>query len=359
MRLLLLILPLAVVLASANPLHAQRKQQAYILTDSSLLQGYVRPLRNGTIEYKQTNYSQPRIFKLSDLNEYSVHGSIYEALVVNGQRDFYERMIKGNSTLYRGRGRYVIKSNGLDTPLEKNNFRSVMGSVLKCDGRDQTYSTLAWSKVALKQLVRKSNKGNCNADGLPYRKVGVYAGYNLLNYTLSTAYFSLSGKTNAPSIGVFIDLPTYMTQFIYFTVDVNAMAAKPALYTARDNMTTYIDLSVQHVNMQGAFKFIATKGALRPYCKLGGFVSFSNFKAKDGIIETSENNSVIETTKDIFEGGKVNPFGINLAGGLEWRLNKKKNVHFEVKYMKSATIKNFSSVDLRYSNLAFLLGFNI
>jgi hypothetical protein len=359
MRLLLLILPLAVMLASVNPLHAQRKQQAYILTDSSLLQGFVRPLRNGTIEYKQTNYSQPRIFKLSDLNEYSVHGSIYEAIVVNGQRDFYERVIKGTSTIYGRKGNYIIKYGDVLIPLNKKNFRSVIGSAVKCDGADQSYSTLAWSKVALKQLVRKSNKGVCNADGLPYRKIGVYAGYNLLNYNLSTTQFNLNGKTNAPSIGLFLDIPTYMAQFIYFTVDLNVMSAKTGMYTTSGNTTTYAGLNVQHVNMQGAFKFIATKGTLRPYCKLGGFISFSNFKTEDGIIETSENNSVIQVTKDPFEGGKVNPFGINVAGGLEWRLNKRKNVHLEMKYMKSATVTNFSSVDLKYSNLAFLLGFNI
>jgi hypothetical protein len=338
---------------------AQRKYAGYVMTDSALLQGQVRNLGKGRIEYRRAPGTTPLKYPDIYIKEYSDNGKdVYEALAIDGQRSFYERMVNGKTKLYYRRGAYVLKTDETMQVFNRSNFRSVISSGLPCDGSDKSFVTLSYSKAAIKQLVIRSNENRCNTDVLPYRKIGIYAGYNFLAYELYNERYSIDGTSRAPSIGLFFDQPIHRVPSIYFSADVNWLSTKPILYTGSGGNSHYAALDINQVTAQADLKFILGQRKLRPYFKVGAFMSFVNVRAPDGVLGTAQAGNVVDISQDEFHKSSGSLPGFHAGAGLELRLTKRKNLHLELKYQKSAST-SVAPFNLKYSNVAISLGFNI
>jgi hypothetical protein len=333
--------------------------QDYIITDSTYHQGKITRHGKGEIAFRIQGVEGYTMYPLNEIKEFKQGNTVYEGFVVNGERKFYGRVVAGNISLYRNKNLFILKKGSDVIPLDKKNFRTTVASVISCEGPDQSFSNVTYSKASLRNLIQESNNGTCNPDAIPYRKLGLYLGYNALKYELvDDAGGKISQSVSAPAVGIFLDAPVYKAPWLYFSGDLSWLSAKPIFYSATDKNTSYLDLRVNQLTAHLGFKVLIGRGPIVPYLRIGGFGAYGNLKSPDGNIVTKLNGTTVEITKTDFNGEGSAFYGYQAGAGLEIKINKRKRIHLEGRYLRSST-NSVQPFKINYSNVCFNLGINI
>ncbi len=339
---------------------AQKKSIDHIfIGDSSYHQGWVSLIGKGKLEFKTSDIGKPIIYSLEDLSEYSTHGSTYEAMVIQSKRTFYRRYVNGQVSLYYNRGTYVVKSGNVPTPFRRSNFRSVLSSVIKCEGNDASLFKLSYTKAAIKGIVTSHNSGDCNTDLISYRKFGIVAGYNFITTRASPTGTNKFKETNAaPSVGLFLDLPMAFKKGIYLTLEASGTAFQPSYYNQSPVETAFMVLRINAINASASLKFIRQTGTVKPYVKLGALASFLQINCPTGLLTTETDGTTINVmSMSPFTPTNTTQFGINSAVGVEIPVHRRKNLHLEIRYTRSIG-DAMENLDLNLSNIGVTAGFN-
>lgn len=299
------------------------------------------------------------VFSLDNVKEYRMEGEIYEALVINSKREFYHRLVTGDVSLYKRRKTYTLKSGDQLKPINRKNFKSVIASTIKCEGSDQSLSRLTFRKTPMKRILIAANEGTCNSDLIPYRKVAVTAGYSIISTSSSpNSAHNLKKTVLAPFIGLFLDLPlAFKRPGSYFSLEVSGSSFQPSYFVERPGETSFMALRIRAINVSTGFKFIKKTGNMRPYMKFGATSSFLHIECPTGFMTTDVAGSTVNIKQDLMQPNDAIQIGVNGSLGLEIPIQKRQNIHVEVKYLKSLSDVS-ASVKLGISSFGVGVGYN-
>jgi hypothetical protein len=319
-----------------NNSDAQKTPRGYIVKDSTYSMGKVVQLRRGRIQFQRSKKDTPVIYNALEIKEYGDDEKVYESLVINGNQTFLKRIVRGKANLYQGRSLYVLKIDSSLILFNKKDYRSVIGASIKCNGKDQTLSKLTYSKVALRNYVNSYNLNKCNLDNFPYKKFGAFAGYNLFQFN---AFFekSLTLKQNiaTPTVGIFYDFPVYRPRSLFLTTELNWLYGKTFFYNENKNNSNYFAVNVNGVNSMFSTKWMLNQQKIKSYFKIGALISFLNTTSPTGVIKTTSNDDVINITRRDISKSSTFLYGLTSGIGMEVPLKKRKNFHFEIRYLKT------------------------
>lgn len=332
----------------------------YVVYKGAYMQGHVMTFRNGTLEFKRSELEEAVVYSLNDVSEYGFQGRSFEALMIQSTREFYQRHVHGKVSLYERRGDFVLKSNDNLIPLNRKNFRTVISNAVKCEGKSPSLSQLTYTEWAMKGVIVAHNEGECNADLIPYRKIGIAAGYGFVTTKAST-HVTISFKETdmAPSFRVFADFPMkFRRPGAYFCVEALGTSFQSSYYSQSVGKTAFMTLRVNGITAATSFKFIRKQGNIRPYVKLGAVGSFFRINTPTGLLTSEAEGSVINIKNELLVARfNSTQLGYNTAFGLEIPIHGRKNLHLELKHTSSLPIDR-SDVDLRLSTFTLLAGFN-
>lgn len=350
---------LVLSLSFINAAFAQFKFDEYIVKDSSYIQGKVIPLSRDKIKFRVSRREEPIVYTAREIKEFGSAGKIYESLSINGEPNFFKRIVDSETALYRDKKQYILRHNNELIFFNAKNYRSVLQEHLNSKGKDRSLSRLSYSEIALRNFVDACNKGNCNPDIFPHRKIGIFSGYNFLQFNADVdGSSSLNGDGTSVSVGLFGDFPLISPRSLYITTELHFLNAKASLYKERKENTNFLGLDVNAVIVPLGVKWIITQGRINPYLKTGALVSYYRLNAPSVLIETASNGSDIAISRqDISPAGNFS-YGFNAAAGAEIPLRNRKNFHIELKYLKSAK-SDFDSFKMNFSGMFIIAGFNI
>ena len=104
-------------------------------------------------------------------------------------------------------------------------------------------------------------------------------------------------------------------------------------------------------------KWILNQSKVKMYLRAGGLLSAQLIASPTGLLEATQSGSIIEITKqDVPREALL--YGVMSGAGVQIPYSKRKNVHLEVKWMKSSN-KDLRDLSLNFSGISFNTGFNI
>ncbi|MEJ0032874.1 MAG: hypothetical protein WDO15_22030 [Bacteroidota bacterium] len=335
--------------------------QGYIAFGDSLKQGRVHRNGNRSLTYFNIGETRGVDYSLDKVSEYRLKYSVYEALVIDGDRKFYRRLADGTVKLYRSGFHYALKTGDRAVLIRKRNFREELNNTLQLNATKDDLSRLSYSKPALIAVLNQNDKAGFDIKSVPYRKFGVIVGYNLLQFKTSPYLISLTKQVATPSVGLFADLPlSFKKNAIYLTPEVNASKQQVPFYQSDTNgHTNFVALNMQNVNILTSLKLVAGQGLFRPYGKVGVIASAINVKCPTGLVSTTrDGTNVYVNNIPLAVSQKGLQVGVNIAGGVQIPVGGRKNIHVEVRYTKSLNdaLKDFK---LNTSNVGISAGFSL
>jgi len=352
-RLILLI----IATHSIEVTYAQKHRSDYITTDSIYSQGRVFPMGRNKIRFQKTKLEQLKTYTSEEINEYGSGGSTFESLFIKGERSFYERIVQGENSLYLDRRSFILKRSDSLIQLNRGNFKSVLPQIL--DLEDQTIAKLSYTKLSMANFIAARNKRKYNSSFLPFRKAGAFVSYNNLNFNLSGQGFSeISDRSDFISFGFFADFPLYDPQSLNVFAELNWINAKPDFYSISENITNYLAIDVIGLTAPIGIKWIFNRAKLNPFLKAGALISYLQVNSQNGVIQTITTGSVVEIYKKEIEPANDLMLGYHTGIGMEIPIHARKNIHIEMKYIKSFK-GDFDVMSFGFSGLYFNLGFNL
>lgn len=353
---------LAIIITAIWPIRSTQAQKYggdYIITDSAYAQGKVLPIGKGKIQFQKTKLDQPVIYTANEIMEYGYSGNSYELLTIKSERNFYRRIVQGENNLYVDNRSFILKRKDTLTLINKKNFRTVLPGILHVSGEYQALSRLSYSKISLRNFIDLCNTGQCSSVLLPHKKIGVSAGYNFFKFNISEPGSSeFYDNTNFISMGFFAEFPLYSPRSLYLVTEINWISDKSTFYNSYQNSTDYIAIDVSGLNAPFGFKWMFSGSKIRPFLKAGGMMSYLNINSPTGFVQTIITGSVVEISQREISTSSSFLFGYHSGMGIEIPLTRRKNIHIEVKYLKSFK-GDFDSISLSFTGMYFSAGFNI
>jgi hypothetical protein len=341
-----------------TPALAQKQSPDFIATDSSLTTGKVSSLGNGKFEFRHHRKSPPILFGPNDVREYGQGDYVYESLEIRGERIFYKRLASGPATLYKNKKSYLFKFNDSLTHLDKQNYRAVFERTVVCEGGPELISTVAFNSASMANFLNRVNRGKCNQGNLPYRKFGLYAGYNLIQVNVDfNQTTSFNDGANAITIGLFFDYPVYKPRSLYVTGELLVTSWQVSNYEEKGNQTKYVGLDITAFVVPLGVKWVFPDGNVKPYVKAGGAFSYLKFNSPPEYFTTTSSNGLVELNQNDIDATKSIQAGFDAAAGLELPLGKRKNIHIECKYLNSFDVSE-KTFQINCSGLFLNAGIN-
>lgn len=348
----------AAFLVAGFSLIAQKRTPDYIATDSSITTGRVSSIGKGQMEFRQHRKSVPMVFGPDEIREYGSDTRVYESLLVGSDRVFYRRMAHGPVDFFGNKRSYILRIADSLIHLTKEDYRSVLSRHLVCEAGSNLTTLVGFNGASIANFVDKANHGKCTSGNLPYRKIGIYAGYNLTTVTVDFSQgATFKEGTNAMTLGVFFDYPIYRPRSLYLTGELLITSLKTSSFEEQSSQTEYLSVDMTGFIIPLGVKWVFPDGRIKPYLKAGAVVSYLKFNSAPEYFTTSTSGSVVEITQSDVEAIKSIQVGFNSAVGVELPLSKRKNIHIECKYFNSFDVseKNFQ---VNCAGLFLLTGFN-
>jgi len=353
------LLSLCTVFCALKSGYAQQRSSDFIATDSSLATGFVSGLGNGKYEFKQYRNSTPVVFDANTIREFGEGGEVYESLEVGGEKVFYRRLASGPGALYQKKRSYILKLNDSLTHLTKENYRSVFEQKLVCEGGATLLTTVGYGRASMANFVNRVNRGKCTSGNLPYRRLGIYAGYNVMQLDVQFSdASSFKYKANAFVGGFFFDLPLYKPRSLFISGEVLVSKITPSFYSEKQNRTDFAGMDVTALMVPLGFKWVFPDSKIRPYTKAGAVVSYLKFNSNPEYFQTISNGPIIEIIQSEISATKIIQVGFQMAAGLEFPIGKRKNIHIECKYFSSYNVSE-PNLEFNSSGLFLMTGFNL
>ncbi|MEI9920833.1 MAG: hypothetical protein WDO14_18875 [Bacteroidota bacterium] len=333
--------------------------QDYIIVNDSLRQGKVRPYGKGRIVLQEYETQAGigaggTVYNLSRISEYKRGSDIYEALTINGDRRMYVRLAKGNTSLYKRNGHFFLKSNDQLTELRRSNFRSTLASSLTCEGKEGSISNVVFSKQAMTGIVQRSNAGTCNLDRYPYRKLGIFVGYNLMNLKLYETQSEHSDlKASVPSVGIFYEAPL-VTNLPWLYGSLEAFMVLPYKVEATFNVpgqTNRLVMTYNQIVATPGVKVTTTGTMPGLYVNLAPAISFTHAEAPEGV--TSGGKKVSNVNPEHYK-----QLGYSASLGIQFPLSNRKNIHVELKHFNAGRYSD-SAYEMQSTTTSLLVGFSL
>lgn len=348
---------LTVTIGGFQPLYAQ-KNQGYIATDSSLMTGRISSLGKGRYEFRHHRKSKPVIFGANDIREYGDGGQEYESVLVGAERIFYQRIANGPVKFFKHKKSYFLSINDSLISVTRDNYRERFQQNLICEGGSHLIKTVSYNSRSMGNYVNVANRGKCTSANLPYRRIGFYAGYNLM--TLDAEFDKVdpfSENTNSFTGGIFFDLPLYRVKSLFLSAEFLVTHLQTSYYKESGNRTQYAGFDMTGFIVPLGIKWYASKTNLKPYLKTGAVVSYLKFNSVPEYYATTTNGGVVEVLHEDLGADNSLQLGFDAAAGLEFPVGNRKNIHIECKYLNSFGV-SADSHKVNCSGLFLMTGIN-
>jgi len=328
--------------------------QDYVVVGDTLKQGQVR--RSGsekiTLGYGSTLVEYP----MAKVSEYRQGSSIYQSLVVHGDRLMYKRVASGKINLYKKGRRYLLKSDDQLVELHKSDFRSTLKSSLSCYGKEGGISKVVFSRPSLQGVVEASNSGSCNLDQIAYRKFGLAIAYGFDNLKASaTQTIHSSAPQRSLFSELFFEAPLFVRfPWLYGSAEFFISIPSEAEFVFHEpNQVTHMTTKMQTLLLTPGFKLTTIKGSVRPYLKLAPAISYTHFESPTGLrVKGSFRDGQLVTS---VAPDSYPQIGLSGAAGIQWEVVGRTNLHFEIRHLSAASNSN-TQFEVSSKSTVILLG---
>lgn len=262
----------------------------------------------------------------------------------SSKRVFLERLNKGNTTLYYYRGKglktfFIQKDSTLFVEMPKQgteeDYSTQLFNLTKdCSNVSDACKLVSYNKKSLSKLISRYNQ--CELKPFPHFKYGFLIGYEFLRLIPSSEqddnlkYFDYK-YDGGFTIGVFLDNPILVSDF---SLQIELLLSKHGYSYNKlvDNKDLDFVANLTSLNVPLLFKYAYPSNKIRPFINAGinGTYFIEN---ETHLYETTINETTIEINyteiKSMISDFKL---GFVIGGGLEYKLNYKKSLFFELRY---------------------------
>lgn len=162
----------------------------------------------------------------------------------------------------------------------------------------------------------------------------------LLNYKYEGAF----------SIGGFIDIPILSSNF---SLHAEAYYSKHSYSYTLSSTMEEIDYiaNIHTLNTPLLFRYTLPLSKIRPYVNAGLMYSY-NFKWNNSLLQTTITDNIVTVGQIEHPTIDNHQLGYNIGGGIEYRLNYKNSLFFDIRYsdtFTSSSVNNFNKSTIYFS----------
>lgn len=328
-------------------------QRSYIATDSIIQYGV--DLIGGTsvenAQFIRLKKGEETIrYMPSELVEYRLNnGTVYVSKEISiadvKKKVFLERLEDGKIKLYyyveKGFRRFYLEDDqaSLIEVDNKKNFRTTLEKNLDdCSAISNSIKLVKYKKKSLAKLASLYNQ--CKLRPFPYAKFGFAMGFNqtrlqahsaISDEVLSSIEFS---RDPSLSLGIFADLPIEATDFSLYT---GLFTSKNAYSVNKQDTLTDTDVIVNITSLEVPvmLKYMVPLIKYRPFISLGSFYTYHIRNSSKVYQSALEGNKVMINGESQQILLSDNMLGFAASIGLQYNLDYKRTVSFEIRYTQS------------------------
>lgn len=263
----------------------------------------------------------------------------------SSKRVFLERLQKGNNSLYYYKGKgikkfFIQKDSSLFVEIPKQNTakedysEQLLNLTKDCSNVSDACKFVSYNKKSLTKLITRYNQ--CQLKPFPHFRYGILIGYEFLRLIPSGEHYGnleyFDYKYDGGfSLSLFLDYPILASDFSFYT---ELLLSKHGY--SYNKVVNNIDLdfvaNFTSLNVPLLLKYAYPSNKIRPFINVGFngtyLIKNKTLLYKAGINETTIEIDYTEITSVIsdFQLGYV------VGGGLEYKLNYKNSLFFELRY---------------------------
>lgn len=350
-------------------------QQAYISTESyrsagvKVVEGTARD-NCSFIKVKDRKAGTVTTYFPTDLDEYGLKdGVVYisRTINVNGEnrRVFLKRLVEHGVSLYyytsKDHRAFYLES-GDTTLIELTNngeryYKAILSDKMAdCAPSKGNVRVVQYKQNSLKRLV--SNYNTCSSKPLPYKKIGVVAGFELTGITTPSRYtgelegnFDF-GNHKGAVVGVSFDAPI---DGGYFSAHGDVLLSKSgySIHHRNKDVDTDVVINFTSLDLPLQVRYTIPTRKVQPFVNMGGVVSLrmkntsAVYRATVGpdaiYIDEVSRNTLISNSS----------LGFATGAGIQFKVNLRNTVSLELRFVKTYNESDFLSV----KKLGFLTSF--
>lgn len=285
-------------------------------------------------------------------------GRVYISKEINiddsSRKVFLERLDKGKTILYYYKGKgiktfFIQKDSTLfvEMPKKKSEDEDYSEQLLNltkdCSNVLDACKLVSYNKKSLTKLIYRYNK--CELKPFPHFKYGFLLGYEFLqlipsgeqNNKLGCFDYKYDGGF---SIGLFLDNPVLVSDFSVHAELI--FSTHGYSYNAQvDNKDLDFVANFTSLNIPVLIRYSYPTNKIRPFANMG-LVGTYHIKNETLFYETTFLENTIEINNAI-NNSMINDFqlGYVIGGGVEYKLNYKKSLFFELRYNNQQSLEDF------------------
>lgn len=262
----------------------------------------------------------------------------------SSKRVFLERLKKGNTTLfyYSGKGLktfFIQKDSTLFVEIPKQDTEEDYSTQLynltkDCLNVSDACKLVSYNKKSLSKFITRYNK--CEIKPFPHFRYGLLFGYEFSRLILSSEhndhleYFDYKSDGDF-SIGFFLDNPILVSDFSLH-LELQFSRHGYSYYALVDNKDQDFVANFTSLNVPLQLRYTYPSNKIRPFLNVGIMGTYF-IKNEINQYETIINETIIEIN-DTEIKSMIGDFqlGYVIGGGLEYKLNFKKSLFFELRY---------------------------
>lgn len=332
-------------------------QRDYFITDSTASYGIKlidgRDLINSQFcqVIKGDNIIQYTPYQVEEFGFKDGRVYISKEIQISGssKRVFLERLNKGNTTLYYYRGKglktfFIQKDSTLFVEIPKQDYSTHLLNLTKdCLNVSDACKLVRYNKESLSKLISRYNQ--CELKPFPHFKYGLLIGYEFLRLIpsseLSDNLKNFDYKYDGGfTIGIFLDKPIFVSDF---SLHAELLWSKHGYSYNKlvDNNDFDFVANFTSLNVPLLLKYAYPSNNIRPFINVGinGTYLIEN---KSYLYKTTINETTIEIN-DVKIKPMISDFQLGhvIGGGLEYKLNYKKSLFFELRYCNQYSLGDY------------------
>lgn len=359
-------------------------QRGYVVKDSSLVSGIFLKGGNEIENSKicKVNYGKKTLtYTPREVKEYGFDdGRVYVAKDIKLgdtiERVFLERLYFGKTSVFyhktRGERVFFIEkdSNHLIeiSKRDKNgiSYKSQLTTIMDdCKIISKPMKYVSYKKKQMAKIV--SIYDDCELKNFPHFRIGLSLGYglnkffptkNIENEAISSFDFRYIG---GGSIRLFIDKPLFLSDF---SLHAELYYSGQAFSDNRKIGNSDLDIVVNREALQLPLllRYTLPTKTIRPFVNIG-FTYAHNLRYESNMYSATQSQGQIEIRKLLdYSFIAKDQIGISIGSGIEYKLNFKKSLFFDVRYNHLYGLPDVKSMDnakyFRNSEINFMVSIN-
>ena len=352
------------VLFCSLPSKAQRRERAYIVKDTTYIQGFLNPASDGLsgqpITFSLTRNSELTAYTAAEIKEYGiVDGYVYLSKNVGGRYLFLRELASGNLNLYStkidGKLSLYLEDTNKIVLLEKKNFRNQLrNSMSNFSEAGDLAELVYYNQKSIPRIVKYYN--GSTESYFPYTRFGVIIGTSTRKLNLEYRGFRPSFKSNLGiTFGGFIDIPNGVYSKLSTRFELIYKSHNYFLHEENSFIERDYSIELASINLPVLLRVKQYYSAVQTFFDFG-FVFGYNVKNNIHLVETvidPNGNIVTEFDLDIID---TKEFGGALGLGFDYQLNYKRALGIELRYQFTFGIEE--RIEHTISDLQILASFS-